>query len=185
MKVWSKRNDLAAMLIDAKRWVARSAKAGCACPCCGMSVRKLNKHCMDKSKVRVLYDIYRIQMQHNDWVKAEQGDVLCVRRRPVPWSKWIRYQTAKCADAHACRLKWFGLLKKREKRSGEYKITKKGIAFLQGRGLVPAFILVRDGNIWEESPDQVGIAEVAAVIHDKTYWDNYALEQVAPTRMPP
>jgi hypothetical protein len=137
-----------------------------SCMVCGERVRKMNPHRMDVSKVKLLTEIGRKNDIGIVWVKVQRDGTLIKREDQA--------STIQCDDVHAMRLKWFGLLEYRGKRSGEYKINDKGRAFLAGKATVPARIFCKNGRVLEESPEKVRVDDVRNVILDKSHWDNYA-----------
>lgn len=139
------------------------------CQCCGQKVRKLNPHRMDASKVAML----EILGKAGDWMKVQEG------ASSMKGDKLVRAPYR--ARAHVSRLVWFGLAEHGDTRSGLYRITTAGYAFLRGEHLVPDVIYCKDGKVVERSTTMVGIGSVKDVILDKDYWDNYWQVQKAPT----
>ena len=128
------------------------------CECCGQKIRKLNPHRMCKSKVALLEYIAK----QNDWVKISTGS---------------QRQVAGDAAVLALRLEWFGLVEHGPTRSGLYKATRNGIAFLKGTHLVPKVIWCRDSKVIEKDSVLVSVRSIKNVVLDKEYWDNYYLLQ--------
>ena len=128
----------------------------------------MNPHRMCKNKVAMLEFLAKA----NDWVFVEAG------RGAVVDGQFIRAPYR--AQAHCSVLVWFGLAEHGERRSGLYRITEKGVDFLQGNHLVPKTIWSRDGRIVDLDTLMVGINSVKDVVLDKEYWDNYSLVQRYP-----
>jgi len=135
------------------------------CVCCGQRIRKLNPHRMCKQKVAVLELLGKASVAGMDWVKVLEGSSIMIGgdRIHAPYR----------ARAHASRLEWFGLAEHGETRSGLYRITKAGFAFLLGEHTVPATIYCKDGLVVERDTKMVGLNDVCNVVLDKAYWDNY------------
>jgi len=139
------------------------------CTMCGQRIRKLNPHRMDAAKVKLLREIARRNAKGFCWIKVQRdGTLISFEERPY---------TIQCDDVHALRLSWFGLVEKKGRRLGEYRVNEAGKAFLEGKKSVPAKIWCRDGKVFEESTDKVYIQDVKNVILDKEYWDSYTDEQ--------
>lgn len=138
------------------------------CPACGQKIRKLNPHYMDRTKANLLMQVARLNLEH-EWVKVQRDG------RLIPFEE--RSWSIQCDDVHALRLTWFGLLERKEFRSGLYKVTSAGIAFLRGWISIPAHIYCKDGIVIERSKDLMSVDQVRGIILDKPYWDNYAMEQ--------
>lgn len=139
------------------------------CPACGERIRRLNPHRMDAAKVKLLQQIAKIQELGLPWVKVQRdgklikpGDVAVIQTD----------------DVHALRLTWFGLLERKERRSGLYRITEAGKLFLIGRHRVPDQILCKNGRVVKQSSVLVPISHIRNVVFDKAYWDGYAARQV-------
>lgn len=128
------------------------------CECCGQKVRKLNPHRMCRKKVALLEFIAK---QH-DWVKISTG---------------TQKQLTGDAAVLALRLEWFGLVEHGPIRSGLYRATTNGIAFLKGKHSVPKVIWCRDAKVIESDSTLISIASVKNVVLDKEYWDNYYMLQ--------
>lgn len=136
------------------------------CLCCGQKIRKLNPHIMCKQKVQML----EILGKANDWVKVHEGSSSMTGEGVI--------RAPYRARAHVSRLVWFGLAEHNEKkRSGLYRITPEGFAFLRGEHAVPDRIWCKDGDVIERGSVMVTIGSVKGVVLDKEYWDNYWREQ--------
>jgi hypothetical protein len=135
------------------------------CPVCKQAVRKLNPHHMDLSKIKLLHRIAGVNAKGFPWVKIQQDENLIVEKE--------RDWTIQTDAVHASRLKWFRLVDYYGHRSGKYCINEYGLDFLGGRASVPETIYCKQGEVQEESPEQVYIQEVRKVILDKEYWDDY------------
>ena len=101
----------------------------------------------------------------NDWVFVQQGFGVVTE----DGTKRAPYR----AQAHASRLSWFGLAEHGPVRSGLYRITPEGFAFLKGEAEVPATIWCKDGIVVERDLRMVTIGSIRNVVLDKDYWDNY------------
>lgn len=131
-------------------------------------VDKLLPHRMDSRKVEVLSKIARLNLRY-EWVKVQQ-DVSLVKQEEKAFTLTI--------DAvHATRLTWFGLLERKERRSGLYKVTEAGILFLKGIGRVPKRIYVRKGVVHDQDPEMLSVHDVKGVILDRVYWNSYPLNE--------
>lgn len=135
------------------------------CPTCGQRLRRLNPHSMDRSKVEVLEGIATLNTAGVEWVKVQRDGHLI---RPED-----RATTIQRDDVHALRLVWFGLLRRKAKRTGMYRATLDGLGFLAGECSVPKQIMCRDGNVEMESRGRVFIHQVRGVVFDKAYWASY------------
>jgi hypothetical protein len=135
-------------------------------------VRKLNPHSVDRAKLELLIKIARLNLSY-PWVKVQRDGRLIVEAE--------RDFTVQCDDVHALRLTWFGLLERKEYRSGLYRITDKGVQFLCGEVPVPSRIYCKDGLVVEESPELIYVGDVRHVVLDKAYWDDYAALQKTKT----
>lgn len=136
------------------------------CEHCGQKIRKLNPHRMDKAKVGMLEILAKAHHQKEPWVKVQHGygaqTSAGMTRAPYR------------AEAHASRLAWFGLAEHDgERRSGMYRITPNGMAFLFGHISVPLTIYCKDGIVVEKTEERVTIGQIRGVILDKDYWDRY------------
>ena len=131
------------------------------CPQCNQRIKKLNPHRMCKQKV----DLLQMLAKANDWVFVQQGYGVVTddgaKRGPYR------------AQAHASRLAWFGLAEHGPVRSGLYRATPEGFAFLRGEHQVPATIWCKNGIVVERDTQMVTINSVKNVFLDKDYWDNY------------
>lgn len=127
------------------------------CECCGQKIRKLNPHRMCKSKVALLEYIAK----QNNWVRITN----------------VHRVSIGDAAVLALRLEWFGLVEHGPLRSGLYRATPKGIAFLKGTHLVPKVIWCRDSKVIEKDSVLVSVNSIKNVVLDKEYWDNYYLMQ--------
>lgn len=139
------------------------------CPTCHQRVARLNPHKMCAAKVKLLELLGRARMEGVLWVKVEEGRTIKVgdKQETAPYR----------ARAHASRLVWFGLAEHGETRSGLYRITEAGLAFLTGAGSVPAVIWCKGGVVVERSPETVTLSDVKDVVLDAAYFRRYALEQ--------
>jgi hypothetical protein len=140
------------------------------CLLCGQKIKKLNPHCMCEAKVRMLCDIADLNAQGIVWVKIQRDSTL-IRAAD-------RNKTLQRDAVHASRLYWFGLLERKSARAGEYQVSEKGWAFIQGKESVPAKIYCRGGTVVREVPTMVYIKDVRNIVLDKAYWDNYPSIQV-------
>lgn len=134
------------------------------CPCCGSPITTL-LHRIDKAKVDILRQIADINVKGFEWAKLQRDGNLIKESE--------KNFTIQCDDVHGLRLKWFGLVETKKRRSGEYKLTNDGVAFLVGRMAVPALIACRKGVVLDVCPVMRHIHQVENVILDKDYWDNY------------
>jgi hypothetical protein len=146
------------------------------CSACGQRLRKLNPHRMDRAKTEILIKIATLNARGFSWIKC-QRDGRLIQQDHSTW-------TIQCDDVHALRLTWFGLLERKEMRSGLYRTTPDGFEFIRGRLMVPATIYCQDGIVKERSPEQVSIRDVRGIILDKEYWDHYAALQHYPAGHP-
>ncbi|HKZ60553.1 MAG TPA: hypothetical protein VJ547_12020 [Candidatus Thermoplasmatota archaeon] len=142
---------------------------GDRCEACGQRIRKLNPHQMDKTKVRVLEAIARHNLVGAVWVKVLADPAAAGARAGTPHLV--------TDEVHVARLRWFGLVETSVRRSGLYRATPLGIAFLRGTASVPAKIWCREGKVADESPDRVFVRDVRGVLLDKTFWDGYPAVQ--------
>lgn len=140
------------------------------CAHCGQRVRKLNPHHMDRQKVRMLELLAMARLAGADWVRVEAGREIEVGGRMV--------KAPYCAQLHAMRLLWFGLVDHGERRSGEYRINKAGADFITGNAHVPAVIYCRDGVVVKRSEKLVTVRDARGVVLDEEYWANYHAVQV-------
>lgn len=147
----------------------------CICQACGQKVRKLNPHRMDASKVKTLIEIATISRIHG-WAKIQQDSHL-IKHDERDW-------TIQTDAVHASRLCWFGLIERKEERSGLYRLSEGGRAFLYRGGSVPAVIWCKEGRVVETSQEVVQLKDVRDVVLDKAYWDEYAALQKAPPNGP-
>lgn len=131
------------------------------CECCGQTIKKLNPHRMDKQKVVML----EILAKANDWLMVQEGYGAYHDGKPT--------RAPYRARAHVSRLVWFGLAEHGAPRSGLYRITPEGFAFLKGDHMVPKTIWCRNGSVVEADTDQVSLKHIKDVVLDKEYWDNY------------
>lgn len=148
--------------------VFRAPSSG-KCPCCKQRIRPLNAHRMDKQKWEVLVALAEFAAEGHEWVKVGHGKTLSAGAKSV--------STSYRAEAHVGRLKWFGLVDHKGHRTGLYKISDDGRAFLAGRLRVPEVIFCRDGEVEERSSELVSVGQVKGVVLDKAYWDTYAEEK--------
>ena len=132
---------------------------------------KPNPHKMDRSKVHLLIKIGKLNKAGHEWIKIQQDSSLIKDDE--------RPRTIQCDAVHANRLKWFGLIDLKTKRSGEYKINSKGIAFLLNKYAVPSLIWCKKGHVIKEGTYNVYLRQIKNVILDKEYWDNYPLNECA------
>jgi len=128
--------------------------------------KRLNGHRMDYSKVKLLSKIGRINKDHR-WVKIQQDEAL-IKKDEIEF-------TIQTDAVHASRLKWFGLVELKERRSGLYRITREGVDFLKGSLAVPTIIYCRSGEVIKTEEEEVYVNDVRKVVMDKAYWDDYAL----------
>lgn len=138
------------------------------CPACGQKIRKLNPHRMDKQKLRVLEDIAR-HTKSGDWVEITEDSTITTADGSRHTVKQVR--------VHAQRLKYFGLLDYKGRRTARYRINGTGIGFLSGRISVPAIIYCREGKVEERTLDRIFVGSVPGIVLDKVYWDRYYREQ--------
>lgn len=160
--------DLRASVIEAQE---RSGKGGpkVQCPTCEQTLRKFNPHSMDRSKVELLMEIAHLHQIGHEWIKIQQ-DSKRIRPEEEAW-------TLQRDAVHASRLKWFGLLTLKPPRSGEFKLSTLGWAYLRGTAAVPVRIWCREGRVFHKTDEVCRIWEVSGVTYDKSYWDKYAHEQ--------
>lgn len=129
------------------------------CPHCEQKIRKLNPHRMCRAKVALLA---YIASQDGEWVKISTGST---------------NQLVGDAAVLALRLQWFGLVEHGGTRSGLYRATPEGIAFLKGTHAVPKRIWCRDSKVVDRDTTMVTISSIKNVVLDKEYWDNYPAER--------
>jgi len=129
------------------------------CPCCHQRIRKLNPHRMCSQKVALLEQLAKV----GTWVKISTGQ---------------HRQVAGDAAVLVLRLVWFGLVEHDENnRSGMYRVTQNGLAFLQNNHTVPRVVWCRDGKVVDQDSEMIGINSVKNVVLDKAYWDSYWMLQ--------
>lgn len=131
------------------------------CPHCKQKIRKLNPHRMDASKVMMLEYLgkaFASGENEGGWTQIKSGRIPGFRGDE---------------QVHAMRLEWFGLSEHGPRRSGLYRITRAGIDFLRGEGVVPMVIWCKEGQVIERDTIMVTISSVRNLVLDKAYWDNY------------
>ena len=139
------------------------------CPRCGQRIRKLNPHRMDRAKWKLLCHFERLRRNGIKWVKVQRDGNLI--------KDGERFATIQCDDVHALRLTWFALAERLERRSGLYRITRSGRAFLAGLVAVPTRIWYKDGHVVRVSQTTVKVHDIKGVYLNKDYWDHYGAEQ--------
>lgn len=137
------------------------------CPHCRQRVRKLNPHKMDASKIAVL--------RHAAWLHTATSTawVQCQLDFQMVVDDGRTFGTVKDSRVHAQRLKYFGLMESKGRRTGAYRVTEEGYLFLRGGLAVPETIWCRDGRVVKSSPTTFTIGKVADVVFDKAHWDSY------------
>lgn len=135
------------------------------CPECGQRIRRLNPHRMDLGKWRMLRALEDKRRVGVTWVKVQRDGNL-IHPDDAEW-------TIQADDVHALRLTWFGLAKRRRRRTGEYQITMNGRRFLAGRHAVPARIWCREGSVIRSDAMTVRVDQIKRIILDRAYWDRY------------
>jgi hypothetical protein len=124
---------------------------------------------MDFSKVKLLLRIAELNKKGFQWVKIQQ-DTELIKGDEKDF-------TIQCDAVHASRLKWFGLIELKDKRTGLFRITPLGTDFLLGKQPVPSVIYCLGGEVVEQTPQMVFIDHIKTDVLDKSYWDNYRLFQ--------
>lgn len=142
--------------------MAKAKKSKVFCPCCKQTIRDKNPHSLGAGHVKVLETIAK---SGATWTHAQQGDKVFVEgeKGRAPYK----------VNSMACVLTWFGLLERRERMSGDYRVTAEGIAFLKGRHTVPPVIWSFDGEVVGYDPGAVSIHSVKHVVYDAEYWKDY------------
>lgn len=111
---------------DIKRWIIETAISlkPCKCPCCGQTV-KLYPRKLSSALGRFLVDIYKFTIDR------------------TPADRWVNVSKEMIvkSDHHITRdysiLRFWGLLESAEDESSQWRITDTGIAFVEGRMVVP------------------------------------------------
>jgi len=132
--------------------------------------QKPNPHRMDRSKVHLLIKIAKLNKAGHEWVKIQQDSSLIREHEQA--------RTIQCDAVHANRLKWFGLIDLKEKRSGEYQINMNGIKFLKNEHSVPNLIWCKKGHVVKEGVVTVLLNQIKGTILNKEYWDNFPLNEI-------
>lgn len=140
------------------------------CGACNQRIRPLNPHKMDAAKCEVLEAMAKLHALGHEWVKVGEGRSLDAGTD--------RMVTAYRAGQHVGRLKWFGLVEHRGRRTGEYQVNRLGYSFLVGVHRVPAVIYCRDGVVEHRSEETISVIDAWGKILDEDYWDSYSREQV-------
>lgn len=123
---------------------------------------------MDYSKWVVLCRIAELNRQGVEWVKVQRdGDLIKDAAEEV-----------QSDDVHALRMTWFGLLERQAIRTGLYRLTSRGWAFLAGTHRVPATIVTHLGKVLWESAELVSVREIKGVVLDRSYWTRYSRGEV-------
>lgn len=134
------------------------------CPCCGRRKARVYTHRLDYSKCKVLERIAQVHARDVEWVKVQRDGNLM--KDPL--------SEVQADDVHALRLTWFGLLERKARRTGLYRLTPLGWKFLSGEGTAPDWITAQDGTVIQISRTLVKAAEIKGLILDRPYWDRYA-----------
>jgi hypothetical protein len=121
---------------------------------------------MDFAKVRILEQFARLNARH-EWVKNQRDPALVDDGEP----------TVLTDDVHVYRLCWFKLMETKERRSGFYRVTPMGFAFLAGEADIPERIWCKDGVVVQESSKRVKVGDVEHVVLDRAYWNSYWMRQ--------
>lgn len=127
--------------------------------------KKLNPHSMCAGKVALL----EIFAREGTWLYVKQGD------KVLRGSKTL--SSPDKSNAYAGVMVHFKLVESGGRRTGLYRITPKGLRFLQGKLRVPRKLWVRGGVVQEYLRDWVYIQDVENVKFTKGYYDRYFLEQ--------
>lgn len=143
------------------------------CDSCHQRIRKRNPHHMCVQKWRVLDAMAGIHQKGNAWVKVEEG-------RELSFGEEGFALVAYRAGQHVARLKWFGLVDHKGRRTAMYRVNRQGFLFLAGKLSVPETIWCRDGAVEDCSTERTFVSEVKGVTLDKAYWDRYSQYQVDP-----
>jgi hypothetical protein len=141
-------------LQEAKNWLADRIEKGVQCPCCSQ-LAKVYSRSLGASMAQnlILLDQFTAP---GEWVKL--GDLREQLRR-----QGLRWVPTRADEA---KLRYWGLVELQEgerpdksKRTGIYRITPAGRAFVRGEIVVPSMVRVYDSMKLGESEAQVSVQQ--------------------------
>lgn len=135
-------------LAEARRWVAQHRGKGVRCPCCQRYAR-VYKRPLNYSMAYALMLIYEYFADHSDWLHVPTYlNGKGVVARGGDWAKMVYWGLIVGSG---------GIRADESKRVGNYKITEKGINFVEGRISVPSYVVVYNARVIGKSDSEIYI----------------------------
>ena len=141
-------------LADAAAWVMEQHKKGAVCPCCGQLAKRYKRK-LNSSMAYALLLISRYFRTHSEWLHVpEYLEQVCTAgptKRGGDWAKLVHWGliVAKDDETRADG----------SRRIGFYKMTPKGMDFVQGRIRVPRYAYLYAQKCIAMSPEDTSISE--------------------------
>lgn len=156
---WNNEETKRWSLVDARAHVERIADDGGNCPCCGQRVQ-VYRRTINAGMARALIAM---------WAEVRRQCGIIDPSIEQLASTWIDVRTINVRGGDYAKLAYWGIIEStevdgaHEKRSGWWRVTPTGAAFVLGRVRVPSAVYVYDGRVLDERDvDSVSINDVVA-----------------------
>lgn len=132
----------------AKEYLRLNFEDGCKCPCCDQYV-KLYKRKIYKSPAKALFGLYKLGRGFHHFTKIGN-------------SAGFSYT----GEIGISKLKYWNLIEEevnintKKKNSGNWKITKKGCDFIEGKISIPKYVLIYNTKIQGFDGDMIYISDI-------------------------
>ena len=139
------------LLLQVRTFLRKNYKKGCKCPACGQNVKEYKRK-LNSSMAYGLIIIYRIH-------KLKGFD------KGIKMNEEIAKMKIPSSNIEYSKLAYWGLVEEEEnddpkkKTSGLWKITKKGISFVNNRMTLPKYVFIYNTKVKGSSDDKISISD--------------------------
>lgn len=136
---------------DGKLWLRQQLKKGAHCPLCGQRAQMYHRK-INSGMARSLIHMYRIAGPHPDrWIHVSQ--IGAKSREEGKLVHWGLLEEQKAVGLHGGR-------------AGYWRLTQKGLDFVQGKTTVHSHVFIYDGRFYGFDGSQVTIKDALGAKFD-------------------
>lgn len=130
-------------ILEGKEYLRDNWSEGVHCPCCKQYVR-LWKHCINSAITRTLIDMQRRHKKGQEWIHI-MHDIGITTMYGIAEFWDLIEPHPKCEDG--------------KRASGMWRLTSKGISFVDGFSDIPRYAYVFNNKVYDFSRDRIWVEE--------------------------